>query len=198
MKKMNPTEPGVGGEAPAAEAADEKKTPKRKRSKKKLAVAAGVFAVIVAIAGAGMWVWHEQPSFCSTVCHDTMGTFYEGWESGDLLAAQHGREGTACLDCHEPTIDQQVNEFVKQVTGDYKTPLKFRDIGTTEFCTGSCHSQEDIIAATADYDGGTYNPHEFHGGQLDCYNCHRVHEQSKLHCSSCHDAMTVPEGWKAA
>lgn len=170
----------------------------KKKSKKKFAVAGGVCAAIIVVAGAGMLIWHEQPSFCSTLCHNTMNPYYETWVEGDSLAHQHAENDVACLDCHEPTIDQQVSEFTKQVTGDYKTPLKFRPLGTVEFCTKSCHSQEELIAATADYDGGTYNPHEFHGGELNCYNCHRVHEESRLYCSSCHDAMTVPEGWKKA
>ena len=32
----------------------------------------GVVAVVLIAAGAGFWVWHEQPSFCNAICHTPM------------------------------------------------------------------------------------------------------------------------------
>ena len=44
--------------------------PKRKR--KKWPITVGVIAVVLVVAGAGFWVWHEQPSFCNAICHTPM------------------------------------------------------------------------------------------------------------------------------
>ena len=41
---------------------------KKRKGSKKLAIVAVVVVVLVAV-GAGMMVWHESPTFCSTLCH---------------------------------------------------------------------------------------------------------------------------------
>ncbi|NTW28114.1 MAG: ammonia-forming cytochrome c nitrite reductase subunit c552 [Coriobacteriia bacterium] len=163
-----------------------------------LVIIAVVVIVLAAAVVAGL-KWHEQPSFCSTLCHKPMAPYYETWKSGDMLAAVHGKADVACLDCHESTISQQASEAFKYVTGNYQTPLPFVKLGTKEFCL-RCHgSYEELGKTTADYDDGSgRNPHDSHNGELGCYSCHRVHEQSQLFCSPCHASMEVPSGWKAA
>ena len=49
----------AGGPAP-------KKRPKRGW------IVAGAVAAVIVVAGAGFWVWHEQPSFCNAICHSPM------------------------------------------------------------------------------------------------------------------------------
>ena len=51
--------------------ADADHAPKGK-NKKKPAIVAGTVAVVLVLAGAGFWVWHEQPSFCNAICHSPM------------------------------------------------------------------------------------------------------------------------------
>ncbi len=51
-------------EAPATEGSTtEEAAPKKKG--KKWSIVVGVVVVVLIAAGAGFWVWHEQPSFCA-------------------------------------------------------------------------------------------------------------------------------------
>ena len=45
---------------------------KAKNGKKKWPIVVGVVAVVLVAAGAGFFVWHEQPSFCNAICHTPM------------------------------------------------------------------------------------------------------------------------------
>lgn len=177
--------------------------PRRRRNK---AMVAGVIVVVAAVAGIAGWIWHEQPSFCGTVCHNVMGSYVEGYESGDpsLLVSQHAQLNDTCLDCHEPTIGEQMSELGAYVAGAYRIPLEESGIGTREFCMrAGCHDDWDaVVEATSNWKGtetvynpaGIYNPHDNHRGDSDCGSCHQVHGQSKLYCVECHN-MDVPEGW---
>lgn len=63
---------------------EKKASPKRP---KKAPVIIGVVAAIVVVAGAGMWVWHEQPIFCGAICHVPMDPYLETYEAEDDLPA---------------------------------------------------------------------------------------------------------------
>ncbi|MDU1389817.1 MAG: salivary glue protein Sgs-3, partial [Eggerthella sp.] len=39
---------------------------------RKWPIVVGVVVVVLIAAGAGFWVWHEQPSFCAAICHTPM------------------------------------------------------------------------------------------------------------------------------
>ena len=176
------------------------------KKRKNKAIVAGAIVVAIVALGAGMWVWHEQPSFCGTVCHNVMGSYVEGYESGDanLMVSEHARLGYDCLTCHEPTIGEQVGELATYVKGDYTVPLEDSAVGTRDFCTrAGCHDDwEAVVEATSAWQGtktvynpeGIYNPHDNHRGDGDCGDCHQAHGQSKLYCVECHN-MEVPEGW---
>ena len=55
----------------------EESKPSGKRRGRRWPIVVGVIAAVVVAAGAGFWVWHEQPSFCNAVCHDPMDVYVE-------------------------------------------------------------------------------------------------------------------------
>lgn len=203
----------------------EGKKPSAKRNKRFAII--GVVAAIVIVAGAGFWVWHEQPSFCNAICHapqDPHMATYEAvsgepavdkWgnavpDGGDLLVVAHKENGKVCMDCHIPTLTQQVTEGMHWVGGQYEYPLNERSLtdlnfyvqneSPDEFCLNSaCHNmtRDDLARATA---GTTRNPHvtEVRHSQLECSDCHKAHRQSIQACSRCHEDTEIPDGWLSA
>jgi cytochrome c nitrite reductase small subunit len=150
--------------------------------------------VIVVVAGVALWNYHEQPQFCA-ICH-IMQPYLESWESSPFLAQAHADEDVTCLECHEPTIQQQVDELVKFVTNDYETPLEEREFDQ-EWCL-RCHehgSYQEVIERTEDRE---YNPHDWHDGELECSVCHKVHRESEDSCAPCHGLMATGTGWITA
>lgn len=49
----------------------------------------------------------------------------------------------------------------------------------------SCHGTYDSLADKSD-ELGTTNAHASHNGELDCGNCHHVHQPSVNYCAQCH------------
>ena len=89
---------------------------KRGRVRRRWPIAVGCVAAVVALAAAGFFVWHEQPSFCNAICHVPMDNYVEGYYEDETLCANaHYREGTTCLQCHEPKIDEQIAEGIAWV-----------------------------------------------------------------------------------
>lgn len=197
--------------------------PKKSSAKKRVGIVCGVIAVIVAIAGFGMWTWHDDPSFCGTVCHTPMASYLETYDqkpntegvdkygnpvsnTSAMLAVQHGAMGFDCLTCHKPTLGQQISEGTAWLTGNYTYPLDERSVaelgeptgmGSDEMCLNeSCHNmtRDDLYNLTADEEN-LYNPHWSHHETLDCGTCHKAHGQSVLYCTQCHAQAPVPEGW---
>jgi hypothetical protein len=173
--------------------------PQKKPLKKKTLIATSCVMIVLVLASSGMWIWHSQPSFCGTVCHTPMAPYVASLSDGKSLASTHGEQNFACLDCHESNLGQQITEVGKFITGDYTVPLPSKDLATKDFCMRSgCHdSYEQLAEKTDDYDL-VFNPHESHYGELDCYQCHSVHKESEFYCTSCHQGLKLPEGWKAA
>ena len=182
-----------------------------------------------------MFVWHEQPSFCGAICHVSMDNYlmtYEqqpGIEGVDkyynvventdgMLSVTHASEGKTCMNCHVPTLAEQVHEGIEWVTGDYEVvetakennwALDSRDLATLtqarkdagqlteddQFCLNeACHNmtRDDLIAKTSNL---VRNPHYPQHGELACSDCHRAHEASVMACSECHSDAEIPEGW---
>ena len=83
--------------------------PKKKRSHKKHWIVLGTVAVIIIGLGIGGLVWHEQPGFCSAICHEPMDSYVSGYYSGDnsLLVTAHAEAGEECLDCHKTDLSLQ-------------------------------------------------------------------------------------------
>lgn len=171
------------------------RVPKSKKRRKFL-IAIGVIAVVLIAAGAGFWIWHEQPSFCNAICHSPMDKYVESYYSDDedLLVTMHAEEGNECLDCHEPAISEQIAEGMKWITGDFKDPLPAMEYAD-DFCLNEdCHdvTREDLKAAT---EGLAWNPHDNRHGIIGCSVCHQVHERSTLYCAQCHtEAVELAQG----
>ena len=158
-----------------------------------------VLIIVVAGVGAGLWWYHEQPQFCGNTCH-LMQPYVESWSNSKLLANQHAAAGVTCLDCHKATFEQQKEEVIKYLKGDYKVPLEERKIGTTQYCT-QCHehgSYKQVIELSKGLEEELgRNPHDSHNGELECNTCHRVHAPSTLFCVQCHSVPTPQKGvWK--
>ena len=214
-----------------AEAAVEEKS--AKKGKKKWPIVVGVVAVVLVAAGAGFWTWHEQPSFCSAICHTPMDAYGVTYEEGttdkygnevsgaaqhSMLAFSHKElNNSACMDCHVPTMSEQIAEGIGWVTGNYViageqkngSGMTYLDKRTTadlteargvpadEFCLNeACHNmtRADLKDMTEDL-SESRNPHNFQHGDYDCGICHQAHAQSVNYCSSCHADAPIPEGW---
>ena len=106
------------------------------KAKKKWPIVLGVVAAVLLLAGIGMFIWHEQPSFCGAICHAPMDAYLEGYNQEDnaagvdkygndvsnthsMLAVSHKSQGVACLDCHVPSIAQQIGEGTMMISGSY-------------------------------------------------------------------------------
>ena len=157
---------------------------------------AAVVAAILVVAGVGMWVWHEQPSFCNAVCHTPMDSYVEAYYADDatLLATSHRVADVSCLDCHVPTLGEQLAEGAAWVAGGYELPLEQRQFDD-EFCmNGSCHAigQGSLAQITAQRE---YNPHSNYHEELACGTCHKSHTASVMQCAQCHSDADVPAGW---
>ena len=177
--------------------------PRAARRHRRGPIAAAVVAAIVVVAGAGLWVWHEQPSFCNAVCHNPMDAYVEGYYGAtETVAYAHQVEGVTCLQCHEAKLDDQIHEALAWASGDFATDEDgfITRVGVRSdeaMCaTAGCHDFDEVVAATADWGGEPgVNPHDSHQGRaIDCSNCHGVHQESVMYCNTCHD-YEVPEGW---
>jgi hypothetical protein len=185
------------------------KRPSRKKAPKRALIITGIVVAVIAVIGVGGVIWHNSPGFCGTICHTPMKSYVEGFTSGDpnLLVTAHVKEGKECLDCHEATIGEQIKEAQVWIAGDFETPLEPSGIGTREFCL-DCHDIQEIMAATDDY-AGLYergvstgfqglakglNPHRSHMENLQCGDCHQMHQESVMQCNECH-YLPLPEGW---
>lgn len=161
-------------------------------------LAIGGALVVLALAGAGLWSWHEQPSFCNSVCHQPMDPYVEGYYSKDpsKLAAVHEGANVTCLDCHKPTIAQQAGEATSWLSGGYALPLEQRSFDDGFCLNSACHDldRNDLAEAT---DHLKYNPHSDYHEALACGECHKAHEASVLECSRCHRDASIPDNWRA-
>lgn len=184
---------------------------KLSKKRRRLPIVLGVVAVVVAIAGVGAYVWHEQPGFCGAVCHDTMGPYLETYESSAFLVHNHAEAGVTCLDCHEAELSTQLQELQTQISGNYRTPLAKMETDD-EFCLREgCHTRESIVEAgekvtfgdgtsvnphsitfSSNY-GSTESPHSVPGETIACSTCHSSHRKSaKLdYCYGCHHTETT-------
>ncbi len=193
------------------------------KKKHRPAMIVGIVVAVVVVVGVGFSVWHSQPSFCNAICHNPMDPYVETYEAtpgqpatdkwgndvsnaSAMLAPVHAQAGKTCLDCHEPTLNEQITEGEQWVSGSYNSPLSERTTqqllvprgieNSDEFCTNdTCHnfSHDDLIKKTAWM--GPINPHLNQHGQQKCSTCHKAHRASVMYCTQCHTEAVVPDGW---
>lgn len=215
----------AGGREAAAEAgeSDPPQPVARASRRRRRITAAAVTGAVVMLAAVGMLVWHEQPSFCNAICHSPMDPYLPTYEAADdgsavdkwgnavddpsgMLASVHATAGKTCMDCHVPSLNEQVTEGLEWITGAYADPLGERTLdqlveargleNSEEFCMNdTCHSfsRDDLVKKTAWM--GEVNPHLSQHGEQDCGLCHKAHRSSVMYCSQCHSDAVVPDGW---
>lgn len=177
---------------------------------RKSAVAVGATVAILAVAGAGFWTWHEQPSFRNAICHTPMDEYNRTYDqvagepgtdkwgnalsdAGVMLSVSHktavdaGGAGAACMSCHIPTLSEQISEGTAWVTGEYSYPLEER-------------STKELTAARG-VDGDKFclneSCHDMTRDDLvqttsdKAFNPH-VSQHGKIACSDCHKAHRAP------
>ncbi|NHM14143.1 cytochrome c-type protein Cgr1 [Xiamenia xianingshaonis] len=127
----------AGAEATAKDSSTKEAAPQKK--KKKWPIVVGIVAVVLIAAGAGFWVWHEQPSFCNAICHTPMDPYNATYDqdagvagidkygnevasTNGMLAVTHkaNESQSTCMSCHVPQISEQITEGINWVTGNYE------------------------------------------------------------------------------
>ena len=101
-----------------------------------------IFIAVIAFFTAFLH-WHEEPSFCSAICHNNMTKYVDGYYSEDdaLLVSKHAEADVTCLGCHwsQAKMMDLVHEVVLYVSDSYTDPLTdHKEFVNDEFC-GSCH-----------------------------------------------------------
>jgi hypothetical protein len=140
------------------------------------ALAVGLAFVVVMVGG---FAWHQQPSFCSTMCHSTMAPFYDSYRNPAMLAGAHAKAGVVCLDCHKPTGKEQLDELRMQLTGTYPKPLPEIEFGASFCAAGSrCHGEANLGLAAKKTASMQPNPHDSANAQdAVCTRCHNMHRR---------------------
>lgn len=161
--------------------------------------------VVVAVLGVAGWAWRSTPEYCDSMCHNTMGKYYDSFvnDTESLAYAHSGVVEGQCLGCHEQTLSQMGGQISAQLSGSYGDPLD-KVTYSNSFCLQSgCHAGGGIMpgaseSSTADL---SFDPHSDYHGVQQCNSCHRMHDQSVFTCATCHQVGAwegeggVPEGW---
>ena len=164
-----PVDDAEAQDAPA-DAGVKRKAPKKKK-RRKLLLTLGIVLVVLVVALAGGYKWHEQPSFCNAICHQPMDEYnmtynfasgapaIDKWgnevsDGASMLAVTHREAGVGCLDCHVASLSEQIQEGLSWLKNDFEYPLyersllqmtQARGIPKDEFCLNdSCHHVSSI------------------------------------------------------
>lgn len=192
-------------EATVADSSSTKEAAPKKKGKK-WPIVVGVVAVVLIAAGAGFWVWHEQPSFCNAICHTPMDPYNATYDqeanttgidkwgnevknTSAMLSITHkasvedGGAGATCMSCHVPTLSEQMSEGMNWVTGNYVYPLEERDTDMLTEARGTegdsfCLNESCHNLTRADLIEATSNRE---------FNPH-VAQHGEIACSECHKA----------
>jgi len=164
-----------------------------------LLIAMIVTVVTASLASSDIWLKHriQTTDYCSN-CH-VIEPYYNSWKNSDYLANTHAQAGITCQDCHTQTTRGALKEIFKNVTHDFKEPLKDQSARPVD-CL-QCHgSYADLAEATKNLQGPDgfllgRNPHNSHWGQIDCGICHKMHKPSVDFCSGCHGFPVQGQTW---
>lgn len=198
-----------------SQAAEEPKAPaaKKKRSRNMKFAITGVVVAAVAVVGVGMMVWHEQPSFCSAVCH-IEGTYVDNYmqeqgvagtdkygndvsNTNAMMAVLHRNTKTTampeirCVECHEPNMVELAHDGMNFVTGNYTVPRNERSASALMSWDGktseSFCANENCHVYLLGNDGElSYDKLEAVTASND-FNPHEQHHANlSLECTDCH------------
>lgn len=125
-----------------------------KKKHKKGIIIAVVIIVVLVVGGIGFDKWHQQPSFCATMCHieqtyvnnyqqpqNSVGTDKYGntvSNTNAMMAVLHRETGTSaiptmnCLSCHVPNTMELAHDGVNYFTGNYYLPRTERSVEMLE------------------------------------------------------------------
>lgn len=188
---------------------ERKESSKRLRDKRKTPIILGVVAAIVIVAGAGMWVWHEQPSFCGAICHVPMDPYLDTYEAepgqsatdkwgndvvdaSAMTAAYHRVSSDAtCLSCHTPVLSEQVSEGINWVSGNYEVVLNdaydgvLLERGATDLTEASGAANDELCLNESCHNITRDELAEMTSDRA--FNPHVI-QHDKLDCTTCHKA----------
>jgi hypothetical protein len=200
-------------EVAEAEGQPKGKKPKKKISKRKKLTIVAVIVVVLVAAGGGMLVWHESPSFCSTLCH-IEGTYVDNYmqeqnapgtdkygnevsNSNAMLAVLHretkatAKSEIVCVDCHTPNIAELAHDGMNYVTANYPLPRNERTLSGLQSWdekTGESFCANSGCHVYLLGDNGELDYDKLEASTAGrAFNPHEQHHAAlKLECSSCH------------
>ena len=184
----------------------------KKKGKKKFAIVGVVVVVLVAV-GTGMMVWHESPSFCSSMCH-IEGTYVDNYmqeqgvagvdkygtavaNTNAMMAVMHRKtKATAkpeilCVDCHVPNIGELAHDGMNFVSGNYPLPRDERTAARLMSWDGKpgesfCANERCHVYLLGE-DGNLDFDKLESSTKSRAFNPHeRHHENLALDCTACH------------
>ena len=185
---------------------------KKRKASKKIAIVAVVVVVLVAI-GAGMMVWHESPTFCSTMCHveaeyvdnymqeqDAPGYDKYGHKvtnTNAMMAVLHrDNKATAnpeilCVECHIPNMMELAHDGMNFMTANYPYPRDERsvsDLTSWDNKEGETFCVNESCHVYLLGDDGQISLDKLEDSTSSrAFNPHEQHHQAlSLECTDCH------------
>lgn len=188
-------------------------TAKKKRSRNMKLAITGIVVVALAAVGVGMTVWHEQPGFCSTVCH-IEGDYVDNYmqEQGVVGTDKYGNVvsntnammsvlhrntlATAmpeirCVECHVPNMVELAHDGMNFVTGSYTIPRNERS--ASDLMSWDGKTSESFCANESCHVYLLGNDGELSYDKLEAitasndFNPHEQHHANlSLECTDCH------------
>ena len=178
----------------------------------KFGIASAVVVVLAAV-GFGMMVWHEQPEFCSTICHiegdyvdnymqeqGVAGTDKYGNEVANtnaMMAVLHRANQTTakseivCVDCHVPNMMELAHDGVNFVSGNYTIPRDERAASELQSWDGNtsesfCSNDSCHVYLLGDDGELSYDKLESVMASEEFNPHEQHHENLSLECTDCH------------
>ena len=186
--------------------------PAPKKKSKKFAIV-GVIVVALIAVGAGMMVWHESPSFCSTLCHVEQ-TYVDNYmqdqgvagtdkygnavsNTNAIMSVMHrNTKATAkpeilCVDCHVPNFGELAHDGMNYASGNYAIPRDERTANRMMSWdklpgTSFCANERCHVYLLGDDGKLSYDKLEASTKNREFNPHEQHHENLTLDCTACH------------